>query len=275
MQNLRQQIEQTVTAIQQQWTTKPAWGIVLGSGLGALANEIEVEAEFDYADLPNFPRATAIGHQGRLVCGQLAGVSVCAMQGRFHLYEGWSAEQASFPVRVMNALGASNLVLSNAAGGVNPRYRVGDLMLIDDQINLMFRNPLVGVNDDSLGPRFPDMSVPYDPTFIETALANARQNDISLHRGTYVGMLGPTYETRAEYRMVRQIGGDVAGMSTVPETIAAIHASMRVLALSIVTNDCSPDTLTETTGDEVVAVANAAAAKLSTIVKAVISEANP
>lgn len=267
-----QKIEEAKAHIQATWKTEPAWGIVLGSGLGSLADEIEQEAVFDYADLPHFPRSTAIGHAGRLVCGNLAGVPVIAMQGRFHLYEGWAADQASLPIYVMKALGAKKLVLSNAAGGLNPEYRVGDIMVIEDQINLMFRNPLVGVNDDRLGPRFPDMAAPYDPEFCRIALQMARAADFVCHKGVYVGMLGPTYETRAEYRMVRTLGGDVAGMSTVPEVIAAVHAGMRVLGISTVTNECSPDQLGETTGEEVVEAANAASSKLLQIVRGVLKE---
>lgn len=270
MQHVQAQVDESVTAIRKTWLGEPAWGIVLGSGLGRLAMEIEAEAMFAYADLPHFPRSTAAGHAGQLVCGSLAGTPVVAMQGRFHLYEGWSAEQASFPVRVMKALGARSLMLSNAAGGLDPHFNIGDIMVIDDQINLMFRNPLIGVNDDSLGPRFPDMSAPYCTQLIETALATARRDDFTLHRGVYVGMLGPTYETRAEYRMLRRIGGDAAGMSTVPETIAAIHGGMRVAAFSAITNVCSPDLLSETTHEEVVAAADSAAARLTTIVKALV-----
>jgi len=273
MQHLQPQITAAATAIRKQWQPEPTWGIVLGSGLGRLAEEIDAEATFNYADLPHFPQSTAIGHAGRMVCGQLAGARVIAMQGRFHLYEGWSAEQASFPIRVMRALGAESLILSNAAGGINPQYRVGDIMAIEDQLNLMFRNPLVGVNDDQLGPRFPDMSAPYCPQLIDTALATARQNGFACHRGTYAGMLGPTYETRAEYRMVRSIGCDVVGMSTVPEVIAAVHAGMRVAGFSAVTNVCSPDMLGETSGDEVVKAADGASAKLATLVKSLVSTA--
>ena len=272
MQHLKLQISEAAAAIRKQWPAAPAWGIVLGSGLGRLAEEIESQATFSYADLPHFPQSTAIGHAGQMVCGSLAGAPVVAMQGRFHLYEGWSADQASFPIRVMRALGAESLILSNAAGGINPQYAVGDIMVIEDHINLMFRNPLVGVNDDELGERFPDMSAPYDPQLVQQALATARRNDFVCHRGVYVGMLGPTYETRAEYRMVRHMGGDVAGMSTVPEVIAAVHAGMRIAGFSAVTNVCSPDMLGETSGEEVVQAADLASAKLSTIVKSLVSE---
>ncbi len=270
MQHLRARVEEAASTIKASWPAPPTWGVVLGSGLGGLADQISPEAVFAYEDLPHFPRSTAAGHAGRLVCGRLDSVPVVAMQGRFHLYEGWSAEQASFPVRVMRALGADSLVLSNAAGGLNPAFSVGDIMAIDDHINLMFRNPLIGINDDTLGPRFPDMSAPYSNDLLQRAAQASRQHDFALHRGVYVGMLGPTYETRAEYRMLRHLGGDAAGMSTVPETIAAVHAGMRVAAFSAITNVCSPDVLGETTHDEVVAAADTAAANLTTIVRALI-----
>ncbi|MCO6047608.1 purine-nucleoside phosphorylase [Aeoliella sp. ICT_H6.2] len=259
-------------AIEDHWPIAPKVGIILGSGLGGLADRIEEATAIDYADLPHFPQSTAIGHAGRLVCGALAGVSVIAMQGRFHLYEGHPADRVAFPVRVMNALGASVLVVSNAAGGINPQYQVGDIMVIDDHVNLMFRNPLVAENDPRLGPRWPDMCAPYDREFGDQALAIARRHDFVCHRGVYVGMLGPTYETRAEYRMVRRLGGDVVGMSTVPEVIVAAQLGMRVLGLSTVTNACCPDQLGETSGEEVVAAAASAADKLTTIVEGIVGE---
>lgn len=268
---LKQQVDEAAAAIRSRWTVEPAWGIVLGSGLGGVAEEIDCQAEFAYSDLPHFPRSTAIGHAGRLVCGTLDDVPVVAMQGRFHLYEGWSAQQASLPIRVMCALGATSLLLSNAAGGLNPYQQVGDVMVIEDHINLMFRNPLVGINDERLGPQFPDMSAPYDPQYIQVALAASRQAGFACERGVYIGMLGPTYETRAEYRMARRIGGDAAGMSTVPEVIAAVHGGMRIAAVSAITNVCSPDKLSETTGEEVVAAADSAAHKLRTIAAALLS----
>ncbi|MEM6655414.1 MAG: purine-nucleoside phosphorylase [Planctomycetota bacterium] len=272
MLELRSQITETLAAIRERWDQAPEWGIVLGSGLGSLADRIDADAVFEYADLPHFPRTTAVGHRGRLICGSFAGRRVAALQGRFHLYEGWSAQQATFPIRVLHALGARSLLLSNAAGGLNPRFRVGDLMVIDDQINLMFANPLIGINDETLGPRFPDMSSPYCPDLSDLAMSAARRADIVCHRGVYVAMLGPTYETRAEYRACRQLGGDAVGMSTVPETIAAVHAGMRVMAISTITNDGSTDTAIEATAhDDVVTVANAAADNLTTIAREVIS----
>lgn len=271
MLHVAEQIEAAAQAVRSRWNIKPRVGIVLGSGLGGLAEEISIDAKIDYSEIPGFPKSTAIGHKGQLVCGQLEDVPVVAYQGRFHLYEGYSAEQAALPARLTKALGANALIVSNAAGGLNPHYQVGDVMLIDDHINMMFANPLIGVNDDKLGPRFPDMSSPYDREFMDTATRIARREDFPLHRGVYVAMLGPTYETRAEYRMARRIGGDVAGMSTVPEVIAARHADMRVLGLSTITNVGSPDAPTGTTGHDVINAAMGAANKLTKIVRGVVA----
>ncbi|MCH8840646.1 MAG: purine-nucleoside phosphorylase [Planctomycetes bacterium] len=271
MLQLAAKIEAAAAAVREKWSAVPRAGIILGSGLGDLAKEIQPEAILDYGQLPHFPSVSAMGHRGQLVCGSLEGVPVVAFQGRFHLYEGHNAQQVSLPVRLMRALGASALLVSNAAGGVNPRFLVGDVMLIEDQINFMFDNPLVGVNDDRLGPRFPDMSAPYDHDLAQLALEIARRENFVLHQGVYVAMLGPTYETRAEYRMARQIGGDAVGMSTVPEVLAARHAGMRVLGLSTITNVCSPDQLGETTGQEVLAAAAAASGKLAKIVRGVVA----
>jgi purine-nucleoside phosphorylase len=271
MLEIARQAEEAVAAIRQRWDGTPRAGIILGSGLGDLANEIAAEVTFDYAELPHFPRTTAIGHAGKLVCGRLSGVPVIAFQGRFHLYEGHDAERAGFPVRVLKALGGEALIVSNAAGGLNPQYGTGDVMLIDDQINLMFANPLVGVNDDALGPRFPDMSSPYDRELQRQAIAISLAEKFVLHRGVYVAVLGPNYETRAEYRMLRRLGGDAVGMSTIPEVVTAVHAGLRVLGLSTITNVGSPDALTETTGHDVLAVAATAANKLNAIVRGVVS----
>jgi purine-nucleoside phosphorylase len=266
----RTEIEAAARAVRERWPKTPKAGIILGSGLGDLAKEIAAEATFDYADIPHFPRTTAIGHAGKLVCGTLAGAAVIAFQGRFHLYEGHSPERAGFPVRLLKALGGEVLVVSNAAGGLNPQYGTGDVMLIDDQMNFMFGNPLVGVNDDALGPRFPDMSAPYDRELQRRAVKIAMSEGFVLHRGVYVAVLGPNYETRAEYRMLRRLGGDAVGMSTVPEVIVARHAGMRVLGLSTITNVGSPDALTETSGHDVLAVAATAATKLSAIVRGIV-----
>ena len=273
MDGLAAQIDEAVSVIRGAIGDRsPRVGVILGSGLGGLAERIDDAVALPYAELPHFPRSTAAGHAGRLLVGELCGTGrpIVAMQGRFHLYEGWNAQQAAFPVWVLKRLGIETLVVSNAAGGLNPRHAVGDVMLIDDHINLMFKNPLVGVNDDDLGPRFPDMSAPYDAGLLDLAEETARAAGFLCPRGVYVGMLGPTYETRAEYRMARTLGGDAAGMSTVPEVIAARHAGIRVLGLSTITNACSPDQLGETTHDEVVAAAASAGEKLRVIVEAVV-----
>jgi purine-nucleoside phosphorylase len=272
MQHLRAQIAEAAAYVRHGWNEQPRCGIVLGSGLGAVGESIELEAAMDYGDVPHFLKSTAVGHRGRLLCGRLNGVSVFAMQGRYHCYEGYSAERATFPVRVMNALGIELLIVSNAAGGLNPHFACGDVMVIDDHINLLNRNPLVGVNDDELGPRFPDMSAPYDRRLGARALAIARKHDFVCHRGVYAAMLGPTYETRAEIRMLRYIGADAAGMSTVPEVIVAAHAGLRVLGLSTITNVCSPDKPHSTSGEEVVATAETARDKLQAIVAGIVSE---
>ncbi len=271
MRHLCDQIIESADLIRTRWQDKPRVGIVLGSGLGAVGNAIELEAAINYGDVPNFLKSTAVGHQGRLLCGKLAGVPVVAMQGRFHCYEGYSAERATLPIRVMNELGIELLIVSNAAGGLNPAYAVGDVMVIDDHINFLNRNPLIGVNDDRLGPRFPDMSSPYDWQLGDRALAIARQHNFVCHRGTYIAMLGPTYETRAEIRMLR-VWGDAVGMSTVPEVIVAAHVGLRALGLSTITNVCSPDIPHATSGEEVVATANTASDKLCAIVHSIVSD---
>jgi purine-nucleoside phosphorylase len=272
MHQLREQIDESAAFIRGRWSGRPRVGIVLGSGLGSVGDAIELEAAIDYGDVPHFMRSTAVGHRGRLLCGRLGGMHVIAMQGRFHCYEGYSAQRATFPVRVMHALGIELLIVSNAAGGLNPNFAAGDVMVIDDHINLLNRNPLVGINDDRLGPRFPDMSAPYDRRLGERALAIARREDFVCHRGVYIAMLGPTYETRAEIRMLRYLGGDAVGMSTVPEAIVAAHAGLRVLGLSTITNVCSPDVPHTTSGEEVVATAETARDKLRAIVAGIIAE---
>ncbi|MEQ8848722.1 purine-nucleoside phosphorylase [Botrimarina sp.] len=259
-------------------TLRPRVAVILGSGLGGLADRVDDATVIPYASIPHFPRATAAGHAGRLLVGVLRGTgqSVLAMQGRFHLYEGWTARQAAFPVWVMKRLGVETLVVSNAAGGLNPAYKVGDVMLIEDHVNLMFRNPLVGQHHDALKQLNverpgPDMSAPYDRSLMRVAEQAARSGGFGLPRGVYVGMLGPTYETRAEYRMCRALGGDAVGMSTVPEVIAARQSGMRVLGLSAITNACSPDQLGETTHEGVVEAAASAGEKLRAVVEAVVA----
>jgi purine-nucleoside phosphorylase len=268
---LRAQAAETVAAIRRRWAGTPTVGIILGSGLRPLVERVEVEAAFDYADLPHFPRSTVVGHAGRLLAGTLAGCTVLVMDGRFHRYEGWTLAEVGYPVRVMRALGCELLVVSNASGGLNPNYGAGDIMVIEDHINMFFDNPLIGVNDEALGPRFPDMSRPYDRELIDRALGAARKQDCAAHRGVYAGFTGPSFETRAEYRMLRRLGADAVGMSTVPEVIVARHAGMRVLGLSVITNLCRPDCLAETGHEEVLAVADRASRHLTAIATAVLA----
>jgi purine-nucleoside phosphorylase len=266
MHHLATDIQQAVEAIRSRWSDSPRVGIILGTGLGSVAGRIEEEASLDYEDIPHFPHSTVASHSGRLICGKLEGVPLIAMEGRFHAYEGYSYQQITFPVRVMKALGAEVLLVSNACGGMNPQFASGDLMAIDDHINLMNGNPLIGVNDDQLGPRFPDMSQPYDPDLTAVAMKVALQEQIVMHKGVYVAVTGPNLETRAEYRFLRAIGADVVGMSTVPEVLVAVHAGMRVLGLSVVTDMCLPDALKPAELDEILAVAAIAEPKLAQVV---------
>lgn len=272
MRELSAQILEATEIIRKRWSGRPKVGIILGTGLGGLAQEIHTEATLDYEAIPHFPRSTTIGHTGQMVFGELAGVTVVAMEGRFHAYEGYTYQQITFPVRVMKALGADLLVVSNACGGMNPQYSAGDIMVIEDHINLMGGNPLIGVNDDALGPRFPDMSAPYDRKLIDRALQIARQENFAAHKGVYVAVTGPNLETRAEYRFLRAIGADVVGMSTVPEVLVAVHAGMRVLGLSIVTDMCLPDCLKPANIHDIIAIANTAEPKLRKIVLGVLAQ---
>ena len=272
MLELAAQVREATDAIRQEWNGRPRAGIILGTGLGSLAEEIRGEATLDYETIPHFPRSTAVSHAGQLVCGRLAGLPVVAMEGRFHAYEGYSYGQITFPVRVMKALGAGLLVVSNACGGMNPQYARGDIMVIEDHINLMNGNPLIGVNDDSLGPRFPDMIAPYDGELIDRALEIARREDFVAHKGVYVAVTGPNLETRAEYRFLRTIGADVVGMSTVPEVIVAVHAGMRVLGLSIVTDMCLPDALKPADINDILATAAEAEPKLRKTVMGILAQ---
>ncbi|MCA9268941.1 MAG: purine-nucleoside phosphorylase, partial [Planctomycetales bacterium] len=235
------QVQAAVEFIRQRWNHAPHAGIILGTGLGSLVAKIDVEATIDYAEIPHFPRSTAISHAGRLVCGKLNGLPVMAMEGRFHMYEGYSLKSITLPVRVFQAMGAQLLVVSNACGGMNPYYRCGDIMVIEDHINLLGDNPLIGVNDDRLGPRFPDMCEPYDQQLVDRALEIARREDIVAHKGVFVAVPGPNLETRAEYRMLRAMGADVVGMSTVPEVITAVHCGLRTVGFSVITDMCLPD----------------------------------
>ena len=266
----RERIAAAVQAIRERWDRTPDVAIILGTGLGALAAQVRTEAVVDYADIPGFPLSTVETHAGKLLCGTLAGKTVVAMQGRFHRYEGYSLQQVTFPVRVLRALGAPVLVVSNACGNMNPHWNAGDLMLIADHLNLLGDNPLVGPNDESLGPRFPDMSMPYDATLRDLARTVATERGIVLREGVYAAVVGPNLETRAEYRMLRGLGADVVGMSTVPETIVAVHGGMRVLGVSIITDMCLPDALEPATLEKIVAVAAEAEPKLTSLVTGVL-----
>jgi purine-nucleoside phosphorylase len=270
MLELYDQIEEAAAAIRSAWPHTPHAGIILGTGLGHLVEQIDVAASLDYESIPHFPRSTAVSHRGRLVMGTLENVPVLAMEGRFHQYEGYPLKKITLPVRVMKHLGAQLLIVSQAVGGMNPYYRPGDVMIIDDHINLMGDNPLVGVNDDRLGPRFPDMSRPYDAELIEKGLEIARQQNFVAHRGVTVAVTGPNLETRAEYRFLRAIGADVVGMSTVPEAIVAVHCGLRTFGLSVVTDICFPDSLEPANVEHIIAVANAAEPKLRALVCGVL-----
>ena len=261
-----EKMTEAAAAIRNAWDETPHAGIILGTGLGGFAEQIEIQASFDYEEIPNFPRSTATSHRGRLVCGRLEGLPVLAMEGRFHMYEGYSLKEITLPVRVMKHLGAQLLIVSNACGGMNPYHRCGDIMLIDDHINLLGDNPLIGINDDRLGPRFPDMSEPYDRGLIEQAMGIARQQNIHLHRGVFVAVPGPNLETRAEYRFLRQIGADAVGMSTVPEAIVAVHCGLPVVGFSIITDLCFPDALEPANVEQIIAYATAAEPNLTTLV---------
>lgn len=239
----RRERQEAIDLIESMTSMRPDYLLVLGTGLGQLADEMEVVTEIPYDRIPHFPVSTVESHAGKLLFGQLGGKDVVAMQGRFHYYEGYSMNQIVFPIRVLKMLGVDTLIVSNACGGMNPHFERGDIMLISDHINLLPGNPLIGPNDESLGPRFPDMSRPYTPRLIETAEQVALELNIRLHKGVYVAVSGPMLETRAEYRYLRQIGADVVGMSTVPEVIAAVHMGMDVLGISAITDECFPDSL--------------------------------
>ncbi len=270
MLELYDQIQEAKKAIETRWRGKPRVGIILGTGLGGLAEEIEADLTLPYEDIPHFPHSTVASHAGRLVGGKLGGKQVLAMEGRFHFYEGYSLKQITFPVRVMKALGCEVLIVSNACGGMNPQWAKGDIMLIEDHINLLGDNPLIGKNDDRLGIRFPDMCHPYDKELLALAQKVALEEKISCHKGVFVAVSGPNLETRAEYRFLRGIGADVVGMSTVPEVIVGVHANMRVLGLSVITDQCLPDALEPAVLADIIAVANQAEKKLRVLVRRVI-----
>jgi purine-nucleoside phosphorylase len=267
---LRDRVQAAAELIGRRTALRPEAAIVLGTGLGGLAEEIAVEAELPYGEIPGFPLSTVESHSGKLLLGRLGGRAVVAMQGRFHRYEGYDLQQVTFPVRVMHALGAGTLIVSNACGGMHPLWAPGDLVLLSDHINLLGDNPLVGPNDDRLGPRFPDMSAPYDPALRDLARRTALELGIVLREGVYVAVPGPNLETRAEYRMLRTIGADVVGMSTVPEVIVAVHEGMRVVGISIVTDQCLPDALEPADIARIIATAGRAEPHLTRLISTLV-----
>jgi purine-nucleoside phosphorylase len=269
--HVTEQIELAADVVRSRIREAPDVAIILGTGLGGLAARIEAPIAIDYRDIPGFPLSTVESHAGRLLAGRLAGRPVLAMQGRFHRYEGYSLQQATFPVRVLRQLGARTLIVSNACGGMHPDWQAGDLMVIADHINLLGDNPLIGPNDDRLGPRFPDYSNAYDPSLRALAKEIAAEQGTTLREGVYVAVAGPNLETRAEYRMLREFGADVVGMSTVPEVLVAVHGGMRVLGISIITDMCIPETLEPATLEKILAVAGKAEPKLATLIEGVIA----
>lgn len=261
-----------LTTVRRIWQSTPRVGIVLGTGLGGFVDRVEIEATFERSDLPHFPPATAMSHRGRLVCGSISSVPIVVMEGRFHVYEGHALDLITLPVRLMRMLGIELLILTNASGGLNPDFRSGDIVMLTDHLNFMGTNPLIGPNDDRFGPRFPDISETYSLAWRTTAADVARRENIALKQGIYAAVTGPNYETKAEVRFFRMAGADVIGMSTVPEALVAAHAGMPVLAFSVVTNECLSPASAPVRGEDVVAVASAAASDLQQLLLGVISQ---
>ena len=272
MDGYREQIEDSFRYLDAAVTAKPQAGIILGTGLGGLIQSIDIHHSFSYRDIPHFPVSTVESHAGKLIFGSMGGKEVVVMQGRFHYYEGYSMQQITFPIRIMKRLGIHTLFISNAAGGMNPQFSRGDLMIIEDHINLLGSNPLIGPNHNDLGPRYPDMSEPYDKGLIKLAEEIAVKNRLGIKRGVFVAVSGPNLETRAEYRFLRLIGADVVGMSTVPETIVAVHAGIRVFGVSVITDECLPDALKKVNIREIIATANEAEPKLILLMRKLIEQ---
>jgi purine-nucleoside phosphorylase len=272
MPTLYDQIQEAAATVREKWARTPAVGIILGTGLGRLTDDIALDVAIPYESIPHFPHSTAPTHRGQLVCGTLSGKPVVVMEGRLHFYEGYSLQQVTFPVRVMKALGAGTLVVSNACGGMNPQWDKGDLMLIEDHINLIGDNPLIGPNDERLGDRFPDMCHAYDRDLLKLARHIALEERIVCHQGVFVAVAGPNLETAAEYRFLRTIGADVVGMSTVPEVIVAVHAKMRVLGVSVITDLCLPDALEPVSLPDIIQTAHGAEPRLRTLVRRIVAE---
>ncbi|MGD2272643.1 MAG: purine-nucleoside phosphorylase [Desulfobacterales bacterium] len=270
MENYKQQVAEATDFLKTQLNKPPSIGLLTGTGLGQTTNSLQISQSFDYGDLPHFPVSTVESHQGRLLAGEMAEKSVIALQGRFHLYEGYAPLEVTFPIRVMQELGVKVLILSNAAGGLNPNYSSGDIMVIRDHINLTMSNPLIGPNVERWGIRFPDMTRAYDVDLAKLATHAADNTDIQLQTGVYAGLKGPCLETPAEIRFLRTIGADAVGFSTVQEVIAAVHAGMRVLGLSTITNVHNPDDPHPSTVEKIIAVAQAAAPRLELIMRKVL-----
>lgn len=263
---LRKRRTEALDYIQQQTDMKPNYMLILGTGLGQLADEMEIKTEIPYDQIPHFPTSTVESHAGKLLFGILGGKEVVAMQGRFHYYEGYTMQQIAFPVRVLKENGADTLIVSNACGGMNTNYAPGDIMLITDHINMLGDNPLMGPNDDELGPRFPDMSEPYSERLMDIAKNVALENNVGMHQGVYVALSGPMLETKSEYRYLRQLGADVVGMSTVPEVISAVHMGMEVLGISAITDECFPDSLKAVDIEDILEAAAIAEPKMTRVI---------
>ncbi|WP_299468347.1 purine-nucleoside phosphorylase [uncultured Gimesia sp.] len=272
MQGLVEKINDALEFLKPQIQQTPRVGLILGTGLGDFSQQIKQHASIAYQEIPHFPHSTVQSHAGQLVFGTLNETPIVAMEGRFHYYEGYSMKEVTFPVRVMQALGVETLIITNAAGGMNPRYQLADIMIIEDQINLMGDNPLRGINDDRLGIRFPDMSAPYDRALIKLAEQQALELQIRTQTGVFIAVAGPNLETRAEYRMLRQMGADCVGMSTVPECIVANHASMKVLGLSVVTDLCLPDALEPADISKILKIAADGGQKLARLIPKIIEQ---
>ncbi|MEO8636521.1 MAG: purine-nucleoside phosphorylase [Gemmatimonadales bacterium] len=270
MTDLYDRIQKAAAVVRGRTALTPEVGVILGTGLGGLVREIKAEAVIPYEEIPGFPLSTVESHAGRLILGTLGGRPVVAMQGRFHRYEGYSLQEVTFPVRVMRALGATALMVTNVSGGMHPLWAPGEIVLLADHINLLGDNPLIGRNDDRLGPRFPDMSDPYDAGYRQMARGLAVEQGIILREGVYVAVTGPCLETRAEYRMLRGIGADLVGMSTVPEVIVAVHQGMKVVGMSIITDQCLPDALVPATLEHILAIAGKAEPHLTRLVAALV-----
>lgn len=268
---LRDQITQAADVLRKHTPMQPEVGLILGTGLGVLTSHMAVDCLVEYRHIPHFPISTVDTHAGELLFGRLAEKPVLVMSGRFHYYEGYTMQQVTFPVRVAKALGVKVLIVSNAAGGLNKAFHAGDMMLIADHINLMGDNPLIGPNDDELGPRFPDMSEPYDRRLLSLAEKVGEEEGVRLQRGVYVAVAGPNLETAAEYRFLRNLGADAVGMSTVPEVIVAIHSGLKALGISIITDECDPDALVPADVDKIIAIANEAAPALARLVEGCIA----